>query len=98
MKDKIMIGIICFLVGAILATGTFFIYSKVTACNKPNNNTQIQMPNGQAPNNNNSNNQNGMNGQPPEMPSQDNNQQNNNNSQPPEMPNDNNNQNSNGNA
>ena len=90
MKDKIIIGIICFLVGAILATGTFFIYSKVTACDKPDQ-QQMQMPNnGQMPGG-----QNNQNGQPPDMPNnngQSSNDNNNQNGQPPEMPNNNNNQ------
>ena len=71
MKDKILLFVIGVLVGAVIATGAFFVYSK-SSCNS--NNGQMQggpggtppsMPSGQ----------NNENGQPPELP---NNAQNNN--------------------
>ncbi len=74
MKDKIIIFIIGVLVGAVLSTGAFYIYT-TTKGNDCSNNMEMnggqppEMPNGQ----------NGQNGQPPEMPSGQN-------GQPPEMP------------
>ena len=62
MKDKILIFIIGLLVGAIISTGAFYIYSKSNACDCSNTNTQMnggtppEMPSGQ------------NNGQPPEKP------------------------------
>ena len=71
MKDKIMMFIIGLLVGAILATGAFYIYSKTAGkCSCSTQNTSMnggqppEMPNGQ-------------NSQPPEKPSDDNFQGNN---------------------
>ena len=70
MKDKIIIFIIGLLVGAVISTGFFYIYTTNSSCNNINQNTGInggvppEMPNGQ-------------NGQPPEKPS-DNNTQNSN--------------------
>ena len=75
MKDKIIIFIIGILVGAVIATGSFYIYLNTSKCN--NNNNQNQMNGGQPPEM-----PNGQNGQKPEMPNnstQDNNTQNNNN-------------------
>lgn len=80
MKDKIMIFIIGVLVGAVLSTGAFFIYTITTGSNNSSNNTQInggqppEMPNGQS----------GQMGEPPEKPSGDSN------GQPPKMPSDSN--------
>ena len=85
MKDKILIFIIGLLVGAIISTGAFYIYSKSNACDCSNTNTQMnggtppEMPSGQ------------NNGQPPEKPDGDNN----NNGQQPEKTSDNNTQESN---
>ena len=62
MKDKIMIFIIGVLVGAVIATGAFFVYTKATTCNI-NNNNQMQMPGGNPPSM-----PDGQNGQPPEKP------------------------------
>ena len=45
MKDKIILVVIGGLVGVVVATGSFFIYSKVAKPN-PNNNHQIGMPGG----------------------------------------------------
>ena len=82
MKDKIMMFIIGLLVGAILATGIFYIYTTTGGkCDCSNQNTQMnggeppEMPSGQ-------------NGQPPEKPDGEN-------GQPPEKPDDNNLQNNN---
>lgn len=72
MKDsKIIIFVIGVLLGAIISTGAFYIYT-TTNTNCSNSNTQ--MSNGQPPEmpNNNSNSS-----QPPEMPSNDNTQSNN---------------------
>lgn len=72
MKDKIMIFVIGLLVGAVLASGAFFIYTKTNSTNCDTQTTQMnggtlpEMPNGE-------------NGQPPEMPNGEN-------GQPPEKP------------
>ena len=68
MKDKIMLFIIGVLVGAIISTGAFFVYTKsATSCNN-----QMQMPVGNPPSM--SDGQNNQNVQPPEMPSGNNSQ------------------------
>ncbi len=60
MKEKIIIFIIGVLVGAVLATGAFFIYTKVRSNNNAIPNQNGQMPSGNPPE---------MNGkQPPEIP------------------------------
>ena len=84
LKDKIIIFIIGLLVGAVIATGAFFIYSKTT-CNTTNN-SQMQMPGGNPPSM--PSGENSENGQPPEKPDGEN-------GQPPEKPSDNNMQDSN---
>lgn len=73
MKDKILLLVIGLLLGAVIATGAFYVYSKsATSCECSSNNmgqnggTPPEMPSGQS----------SENGQPPEMPS--NNSQNNN--------------------
>ena len=71
MKDKIIVFVIGVLVGAVIATGAFFIYSK-SSCNS--NNGQGG-PGGNPPSM-----QNSENGQPPKMPNGEN-------GQPPELPN-----------
>ena len=58
MKDKILMFVIGVLVGAVITTGAFFVYSKLVTC-KTNN--QIGMPGGNPPSM--------QNGQPPEKPS-----------------------------
>ena len=61
MKDKIMLFVIGILLGAVIATGAFYVYTKA---NNNCNNTQMnggqppEMPSGQ----------NSENGQPPVMP------------------------------
>ena len=80
MKDKIMLFIIGVLVGAVLATGAFYAYSKINS----SNNNQPSMNGGTPPSM-----PSGENGKPPELPSGENNQG----GQPPEMPNSNNSQN-----
>ena len=78
MKDKVFIFIIGVLVGAVISTGAFYIYTMSNSYDCSNANTQMnggtppEMPSGQ-------------NGQPPEMPSGQN-------GQPPEKPSDNNTQ------
>ena len=74
MKDKIMVFIIGLLVGAVISTGSFYIYS-ITAgkCDCSSQNTQ--MNGGQPPEK--PSGQQGENGQPPEKPSNDNEQKNN---------------------
>ena len=70
MKDKILLFIIGVLVGAVISTGAFYIYTVAANSNCDNPNTQMnggqppEMPSGQ-------------NGQPPEMPSDNNTQSNN---------------------
>jgi hypothetical protein len=63
MKDKILLFIIGVLVGAVISTGAFFVYTKLTINNSTSQQTQMQMPGG---------NMQGMpsgeNGQPPERP------------------------------
>lgn len=71
MKDKIMMFIIGVLVGAVIATGAFYVY---TITNN-NNNQTTQMNEGGTP----PEMPNGQNGELPEKPSGDN--------MPPEMPN-----------
>ena len=79
LKDKIIIFIIGLLVGAVIATGAFFVYTKATTTCNTNNNNQMGMPGGNPPSI--PNGQNSENGQPPEKPSdsntQDSNQNNN---------------------
>lgn len=76
MKDKILLFIIGFLAGAVVATGIFYIYTIKTDNNCTNNNTQMnggqppEMPGGQ----------NSENGEPPAKPEGDNG------GQPPEKP------------
>ena len=73
MKDQIMLFIIGVLVGAVISTGSFFVYTTATNSNDCSNNTQMngnqppEMPSGQ---NNNGN-------QPPEKPGDNNTQDNN---------------------
>ena len=72
MKDKIILFIIGVLVGAVITTGAFYVYS-ISSNNCSNNNTQMnggqppEMPSGQS----------GQNSQPPEMPNNSSNQSNN---------------------
>ena len=75
MKDKFLLFVIGVLVGAVISTGAFFVYTKATTTCDTNNNTQMQMPGGNPPSM-----PSGQNGEPPERP-EDHNTQNNNNSQ-----------------
>ena len=75
MKDKILIFIIGTLFGAVIATGSFYVY---TTSNSNCSNQNAQMTGGEPPQM-----PNGQNGQPPEKPSGDTTQQ------PPEKPSDN---------
>ncbi|MBR5662794.1 MAG: hypothetical protein IKX00_03990 [Bacilli bacterium] len=66
MKDKFMLFIIGLLLGAVIATGAFYVYSKSNKCdcsnttsNTSNNGQPPEMPSGQ-------------NGQPPEKPGESN--------------------------
>ena len=86
LKDKIIIFIIGLLVGAVIATGAFFVYTKATATCNTNSNNQIGMPGGNPPSM--PSGQNSENGQPPEKPGGEN-------GQPPEKPSDSNTQDSN---
>ncbi len=63
MKDKILLFIIGVLVGAIISTGAFFVYTKLTTNNSNSQQTQMQMPG-----ENMQGMPNGENGQPPERP------------------------------
>lgn len=72
MKDKIIMFIIGLLVGAVISTGIFYIYTTTKGkcdCSTQNN----QMNGGQPPEM-----PSGQNGQPPEKPSENNNIQDNN--------------------
>lgn len=69
MKDNIILFIIGVLVGAIISTGAFLVYTK-TITGRNCNNQQMRIPEGNPPSMPNGN------GQPPEMP--DGNGQNNN--------------------
>ena len=84
MKDKIMIFIIGVLVGAVISTGAFYIYT--TASNSKSSNQEIQMNGGQPPEKpagEPPEKPDGENGQPPEKPDGDN-------GEPPEKPSDDN--------
>lgn len=77
MKDNILLFIIGVLVGAVIATGAFFAYTKANStCNNgmPGGNPP-SMPNGQMPG---PGMQNGQMGQPPARPGENNSQTNNN--------------------
>ncbi|MBR6948590.1 MAG: hypothetical protein IKH54_00215 [Bacilli bacterium] len=83
MKDKILLFIVGVLIGAIISTGSFYIYTTIiNKCNYSNQSTQVeggsppQMPGGQD----------SENGQPPEKPDK------NNNEKPSEKPDHNNNE------
>lgn len=67
MKEKVMIFIIGLLLGSIISTSAFVVYSKTSSCNNHAN-----MSGGTPPSS--SNNQNSQNGQPPEMPNNNNSQ------------------------
>ena len=70
MKDKILLFAIGVLVGAIIATGGFYIYTR-SNCNSCTN-TGMQMPNGEPPSMPNGERPtmpNGENGEPPALPS-----------------------------
>ena len=76
MKDKIIIFIIGALVGAVIATGAFYIYTKNNKITSEScETTQMNNENGEAPAM-----PNGENGQPPSMPNGEN-------GEPPSMPN-----------
>ena len=66
LKDKIIIFIIGLLIGAVIATGAFFVYTKATTTCNTNSNNQMQMPGGNPPSM--PSGQNSVNGQPPEKP------------------------------
>lgn len=74
MKDKFIMFVIVLLVGAIIASGSFFVYTIANNSSKCDN-QQMQGPGGQPPEM-----PNGQNGQPPAMPNGQNPQQSSNNS------------------
>ena len=78
MKNNILIFAIGLLLGAVIATGAFYVYNKSNTCN---NSTNSSMSGGTPPSM--------PDGQPPEMP----NGTNSSNSTPPEKPSDNTTQN-----
>ena len=53
MKDKIILFVIGVLVGAVIATGAFYIYTSTNNCNNQSNQmnggTPPEMPSGQTP-------------------------------------------------
>lgn len=69
MKDKILLFVIGVLVGALISTGAFFVYTKTANLNSINNGA-MQMPGGTPPSM--SEGQSGGNGQPPEIPAENN--------------------------
>lgn len=75
MKDKILLFVIGVLVGAVISTGAFFVYTKATTTCNTNSNNQIGMPGGNPPSMQDG--QSGQNGQPPEMPNGNNSENNN---------------------
>lgn len=76
MKDKIIIFIVGLLLGAVISTGSIYFYT--LSYNNSNSNNQMQMPNmgGTPPTEQNGGGTQGQ-GQPPEMPNQNNTQSNN---------------------
>ena len=77
-KDKVLLFIIGFLAGAVVATGAFFIYVKVAGVGISSGEQSAQMPGGGTP----PEMPNGENGAPPEMPSGEGGES----GTPPEMP------------
>ena len=74
MKDKFLLFVIGVLVGAVISTGAFFVYTKTnTTCSNSNN--QMQMPGGEPPSMQNT--QGEQNGEPPAKPEENNSQDNN---------------------
>ena len=69
MKEKIVLFVIGVLVGAIISTGAFYIYTTTNSCNNSNQSIPMNEP-PQMPNN--------ENGQRPQMPNENNNNQENN--------------------
>ncbi|MBO4601048.1 MAG: hypothetical protein J5634_02305 [Bacilli bacterium] len=70
MKDnKILLFVIGLLLGAVISTGAFYIYSKSNSCDCSNNNTNQTNTNGQPPEMPSGQNNNG---QPPAMPGENN--------------------------
>ena len=78
MKDKIIIFVIGILLGAVISTGAFYIYTITKGSNECDN---VQMNGGQPPEM-----PNGQNGEPPEKPDGEN-------GEPPEKPGQNNTEN-----
>ncbi len=76
MKDKILLFVIGVLVGAIISTGAFFVYTKVTTSCNTNSNNQIGMPRGNPPSM--QDRQSKQNGEPPAKPGESNTQNSNN--------------------
>ena len=79
MKDKIMVFIIGLLLGAVIATGAFYVYTKTSTkceCSTQNVGEPPQMPNGQ--NGTPPEKPDGESGNPPEKPSESNTEQSNN--------------------
>ena len=66
MKDKILLFVIGVLVGSVISTGVFYVY---TTANNNSNNNNFQMNGGTPPSM-----PNGQMGQPPSMPNNANNQ------------------------
>ena len=91
-KEKILLFIIGVLVGAVISTAAFFVYTKTLGTSSNTNDSSRQMPGGTPPEM--PSGQNNQGGTPPEMPNGENNQG----STPPEMSNDENASNSKTNA
>ena len=79
--EKIIIFVIGLLFGAVIATGAFMVCTKTCHKQSDNRHDAMQLPRGNQPSMNNGQAQNNQNGQPPEMPNNDNNSQSNSNTQ-----------------
>ena len=94
-KEKTLLFIIGVLVGAVISTAAFFVYTKTLGTSNNTNDSSRQMPGGTPPEM--PSGQNNQGGTPPEMPSNEN-SSNSQGSTPPEMSNDENASNSKTNA
>ena len=79
-KEKIILFVIGVLVGAVISTAAFFVYTKTLGTNSNSNSSSSQQMQGGTPPEmpSGENSSNGQGGTPPEKPSDDNNSENNN--------------------
>ena len=79
-KEKIILFVIGVLVGAVISTAAFFVYTKTLGTSNNSNTSSQQMPGGTPPEMPSGDNAgNGQGGTPPEMPSSNNTSENSNN-------------------